>query len=158
MELGALICKPINPLCNQCPISNKCKSLHKRDFDITKIAKKNIDKYFLLKVYKKNQKYLANFKTCGDCNTKLVNASLIDIPIPEMTWKLLPKFEGRLYADMIIEIFNKKDIPYYVKTNWTSSAYGVQGIGISSDLVRIYVPELSHKEASEITLSIIGSK
>ena len=58
MELGALICKPINPLCNQCPISNKCKSLHKRDFDITKIAKKNIDKYFLLKVYKKNQKYL----------------------------------------------------------------------------------------------------
>jgi len=58
MELGALICKPINPLCNQCPISNKCKSLHKKDFDITKIAKKNIDKYFLLKVYKKNQKYL----------------------------------------------------------------------------------------------------
>ena len=58
MELGALICKPINPLCNQCPISNKCKSLHKKDFNITKIVKKNIDKYFLLKVYKKNQKYL----------------------------------------------------------------------------------------------------
>jgi A/G-specific adenine glycosylase len=58
MELGALICKPINPLCNQCPISNKCKSLHKKDFDLTKIAKKNIDKYFLLKVYKKNHKYL----------------------------------------------------------------------------------------------------
>ncbi len=58
MELGALICKPINPLCNQCPISNKCKSLHKKDFDLTKIAKKNIDKYFLLKVYKKNQRYL----------------------------------------------------------------------------------------------------
>ena len=105
-----------------------------------------------------HDEYLANFKTCGDCNTKLVNASLIDIPVPEMTWKLLPKFEGRLYADMIIEIFNKKDIPYYVKTNWTSSAYGVQGIGISSDLVRIYVPELSHKAASEITLSIIGTK
>ena len=58
MELGALICKPINPLCNLCPISNKCKSLHKKDFDLTKIAKKNIDKYFLLKVYKKNQRYL----------------------------------------------------------------------------------------------------
>jgi A/G-specific adenine glycosylase len=58
MELGAIICKPINPLCNQCPISNNCKSLHKKDFDLTKIAKKNIDKYFLLKVYKKNQRYL----------------------------------------------------------------------------------------------------
>ena len=58
MELGALICKPTNPLCNQCPISNKCKSLRKNDFDLTKSVKKNIDKYFLLKVYKKDQKYL----------------------------------------------------------------------------------------------------
>ena len=31
MELGALICKPTNPLCNQCPISKKCKSLQKKD-------------------------------------------------------------------------------------------------------------------------------
>ena len=58
MELGALICKPINPLCNQCPISRNCKSLQKKDFNLTKNIKKNIDKYFLLKVYKKDQKYL----------------------------------------------------------------------------------------------------
>ena len=58
MELGALICKPINPLCNQCPLSKKCKSLQKRDFDLVKNNKKMIDKYFLLKVYKKNQRYL----------------------------------------------------------------------------------------------------
>ena len=31
-----------------------------------------------------HDEYLANFKTCRDCNTKLVNASLIDIPIPEI--------------------------------------------------------------------------
>ena len=30
MELGALICKPTNPLCHQCPISKKCKSLKKK--------------------------------------------------------------------------------------------------------------------------------
>jgi len=58
MELGALICKPTNPLCNQCPVSKKCKSLQKRDFDITKNNKKNKDKYFILKVFKKNQRYL----------------------------------------------------------------------------------------------------
>ena len=33
MELGALICKPTNPLCHRCPISKKCKSLLKKDFD-----------------------------------------------------------------------------------------------------------------------------
>jgi len=58
MELGALICKPTNPLCYQCPISNRCKSFKKKDFDLTKDIKKNINKYFLLKVYKKNQRYL----------------------------------------------------------------------------------------------------
>ena len=58
MELGALICKPSKPLCNKCPISNKCKSFIKKDFILTKIKKNNKDKYFLLKVYKKNNKYL----------------------------------------------------------------------------------------------------
>jgi len=58
MELGALICKPTNPLCNQCPISNKCESLKNKDFKLKKNVKKNIDKYFLLKVYKKDQRYL----------------------------------------------------------------------------------------------------
>ena len=35
MELGALICKPISPLCYQCPISNKCESFKKKDFNLT---------------------------------------------------------------------------------------------------------------------------
>ena len=58
MELGALICKPSNPICDQCPISKNCKSYKNKDFALTKIIKKNKDKFFILKVYKKNQKYL----------------------------------------------------------------------------------------------------
>jgi len=58
MELGALICRPSNPICNECPIRTKCKSFRKNDFSLTKKIKKNKDKYFILKVYKKDQKYL----------------------------------------------------------------------------------------------------
>jgi A/G-specific adenine glycosylase len=58
MELGALICKPSNPACDQCPISKNCRSYKKRDFNLAKSVKKNKDKYFILKVYKKNQRYL----------------------------------------------------------------------------------------------------
>ena len=58
MELGAMICKPKNPECSGCPIPKKCKSYKKKDFDLAKITKKNKEKYFILKVYKKNQKYL----------------------------------------------------------------------------------------------------
>ena len=58
MELGALICKPKNPTCDQCPIRKNCKSYRMKDFILTKNVKKNRDKYFILKVYKKDQKYL----------------------------------------------------------------------------------------------------
>ncbi|MDA9752932.1 A/G-specific adenine glycosylase [Candidatus Pelagibacter sp.] len=58
MELGAMICKPKNPKCSECPISRGCKSHKKKDFGLVKVTKKNKDKYFILKVYKKNQKYL----------------------------------------------------------------------------------------------------
>ncbi|RPG98118.1 MAG: A/G-specific adenine glycosylase [Candidatus Pelagibacter sp. TMED106] len=58
MELGALICKPNNPLCTKCPISKNCKSFKKNDFSIKKNIKKNKNKYFILKIYKKNQRYL----------------------------------------------------------------------------------------------------
>ncbi|MDC1003058.1 A/G-specific adenine glycosylase [Candidatus Pelagibacter sp.] len=58
MELGALICRSNNPLCEKCPISKNCKSFAKQDFILNKIKKINKDKYFLLKVYKKNDKYL----------------------------------------------------------------------------------------------------
>ena len=58
MELGAMICKPKNPECSKCPIPKNCKSYKKKDFDLAKITKKNKEKYFILKVYKKNQKYL----------------------------------------------------------------------------------------------------
>ena len=58
MELGALICKPSNPRCDECPIKLNCKSFINKDFSLTKRIKKNKEKYFILKVYKKNQKYL----------------------------------------------------------------------------------------------------
>ena len=58
MELGALICKPSNPICVQCPIRKNCKSFKKKDFTLKKSIKKNKEKYFILKVYKKKQRYL----------------------------------------------------------------------------------------------------
>jgi len=58
MELGALICRPKNPLCRQCPLTKNCKSFKNNDFEIIKERKKKIDKFYLLKVYKKNNQFL----------------------------------------------------------------------------------------------------
>ena len=40
MELGALICRPKNPLCHQCPLTKNCISFKKKDFEINKRKKK----------------------------------------------------------------------------------------------------------------------
>ena len=58
MELGALVCKPKNPLCNQCPIIKNCKSFKNNDFKIIKQNQKKVDKFYLLKVYKKRNQFL----------------------------------------------------------------------------------------------------
>ena len=58
MELGALICRPKTPFCSQCPLTKNCKSFKNKDFEIIKERKKKIDKFYLLNVYKKNNKFL----------------------------------------------------------------------------------------------------
>ncbi len=58
MEIGALICKPINPLCFKCPILKNCKSYKKNDFEIKTKKKFNKIKYFEANIYQNQNKYL----------------------------------------------------------------------------------------------------
>ena len=59
MELGAVVCKPKDPKCDNCPITKYCGSFKYKDFKIKKKEKKNIIKYFESKVYiNKNKLFL----------------------------------------------------------------------------------------------------
>ena len=58
MEIGALICKPQNPLCYECPIKKNCAAYKKNDFDIKSKNKFNKVKYFEADIYKSKNKYL----------------------------------------------------------------------------------------------------
>ncbi len=58
MEIGALICKPTNPLCYECPISKSCIAYKKKDFDIKSKNKFNKIKYFETDIYKSKNRYL----------------------------------------------------------------------------------------------------
>ena len=58
MELGALICKPKNPLCNKCPLTKNCLSYKRKDFTIVVKNKKKIDKFFLVKIFRNGSKIL----------------------------------------------------------------------------------------------------
>ena len=58
MEIGALICKPTNPSCFECPISKNCKSYKKNDFEIKSKNKFTKIKYFEADIYQNQNKYL----------------------------------------------------------------------------------------------------
>ena len=58
MELGALVCRPKNPVCDQCPLKINCKSFKKNDFEIIKKRIKKIDKFYLIEIHKKNNQFL----------------------------------------------------------------------------------------------------
>ena len=58
MEIGALLCKPKNPHCSNCPINKNCLSFKKKDFEIKKKNKKIIDKFYLATLYKNDDQLL----------------------------------------------------------------------------------------------------
>jgi A/G-specific adenine glycosylase len=58
MELGALVCRPKNPVCDQCPLTINCKSFKKNDFEIIKKRIKKIDRFYLVEIHKKNNQFL----------------------------------------------------------------------------------------------------
>ena len=58
MEIGALVCKPDNPLCVKCPISSNCISFKKNDFTFKTKNKFSVTKYFEAKIYQNKNKYL----------------------------------------------------------------------------------------------------
>ena len=58
MEIGSLVCKPMNPICDYCPIKKNCISFKKKDFIIIKKSKVNKIKYFKVNIYHDKRKIL----------------------------------------------------------------------------------------------------
>ncbi len=58
MEIGALVCKPMLPLCGICPLTQNCKAYKSKDFLIKTKNKLNKIKYFEANVFSHKNKYL----------------------------------------------------------------------------------------------------
>ena len=102
--------------------------------------------------------YLDHIKECGDCQVSLVDACIIDLPVPEMTWASLPTFQGKVYADMAAELLDQNSIPYYLKMDWASSAFSIEAANLPGQVVRVFVPKEHLEKASELTSPIVGNE
>ena len=89
MELGALVCKPKNPLCAKCPIIKNCKSYKKQDFEIAVKSKKKIDKFFMVKIFIRGTKILLIKNTKFNFLKNLKIFPMEEIPKPKNLKKSL---------------------------------------------------------------------
>ncbi len=134
MELGALICKPKNPMCNQCPIIKSCKSFKNRDFNLTKNIKKNKNKYFVLKVYKKKERYLLIKNTKFNFLKNLSIFPMVELSNPKNFNKNLNFKMSNMNMNIKIEYSNdNKKFPY---------SYWVDGKKMSSYMLPSFTKKI----------------
>ncbi len=135
MEIGAMVCKPISPLCNKCPLSKKCTSFKKNDFEIKSKNKFNKVKYFEAKIYSNNHKYLLiknnkfNFlrnllifpmKEVKENQFKSSIGNKINIKLSNMNMKITlsrNNFNKKVKGDFMLDKnnFNKVILPSFTK-------------------------------------------
>ncbi|MDB4821385.1 A/G-specific adenine glycosylase, partial [Candidatus Pelagibacter sp.] len=108
MELGALICRPKNPSCYQCPLTKNCKSFKKKDFEIIKERKKKIDRFYLLEVYKKNNKFLLIKNNKFNFLKNLQIFPMKQIPKPDNSVNALNFKISNMNMNVIIKFSNLK--------------------------------------------------
>ena len=120
MELGAIICKPKNPLCIKCPIIKNCKSYKNDNFEIIKKNKKKVNKFYLLEVYKKNNKFLLIKNTRFNFLKNLKIFPMKEISKPNNLNEVLNFKMSNMNMNIIVK-FNriKKAIP---NSSWIDSS------------------------------------
>ena len=107
MEIGALLCKPKNPNCNRCPITQNCLSFKRRDFEIKKKNKKIINKFYIATLYQNHNqillikndkfKFLKNLlifpmKETTKSNTLLKSNKIINLKMSNMNMNIFVDF------------------------------------------------------------------
>ena len=138
MEIGALICKPANPLCNECPISKNCIAYKKNDFNIKTKNKFNKVKYFEADIFKSKNKYLLiknnkfNFLKnllifpMKEINQKKFKSSLnkrINIKMSNMDMKItINKKNKKTYLSNSF-LLDKDDIKNYTLPSFTKKIF-----------------------------------
>jgi len=138
MEIGALVCKPLIPLCYECPINKRCIAYKKKDFNIKSKNKFNKVKYFEANIYKNKNKYLLiknnkfNFLKnllifpMQEINKKKFKSSLnkrINIKMSNMDMKITINKKNKKTYLLNSFLLDKDDIKKYILPSFTKKIF-----------------------------------
>ena len=85
--------------------------------------------------------FIDSITICSDCNISLVENMALNEPLENINWVNVKEVPGKVFCEMMGEVLDSEGIPYFLKTDWSASAYNIASAGLSGSYVQLYVPE-----------------
>ena len=85
--------------------------------------------------------FIDSITICSDCNISLVENLALNEPLENINWVNVKEVPGKVFGEMMGEVLDSEGIPYFLKSDWSASAYNIASAGLSGSYVQLYVPE-----------------
>ncbi len=96
--------------------------------------------------------YLPEVEECPDCGARLVDElPEIRTQLQDVKWVALRPLPGVVYAKMVAEVLDQRNIPNYIQSLFGSGGLGmVTGSDFPGSSAKIYVPDDRFEEAAAV--------
>ncbi|HIB73834.1 MAG: hypothetical protein DSY36_01245 [Candidatus Neomarinimicrobiota bacterium] len=102
-----------------------------------------------------HDEFIDSITICSDCNITLVENIALNEPLENINWVKVKELPGKVFGEMMGEVLNSAEIPYFLKSDWSASAYNVAPTGLVGSYVQVYVPENFHDKANKLLTDLM---
>ncbi len=102
-----------------------------------------------------HDEFIDSITICSDCNITLVENIALNEPLENINWVKVKELPGKVFGEMMGEVLNSAEIPYFLKSDWSASAYNVAAAGLAGSYVQVYVPENFHDKANKLLTDLM---
>lgn len=123
MDLGATICKPVHPLCKDCPIKKDCQAYHHHQQDVLPVSIKKIKKQeisYITGIITYQDKFLLIQNPSGGLLENLYGFIQYDVESP---YSFVSSFQEKYYQDLIIQAHIKDIKHVFSHRTWFMHVY-----------------------------------
>ena len=102
-----------------------------------------------------HDEFIDSITICSECNITLVENIALNEPLENINWVKVKELPGKVFGEMMGEVLNSAEIPYFLKSDWSASAYNVAPTGLVGSYVQVYVPENFHDKANKLLTDLM---
>ena len=102
-----------------------------------------------------HDEFIDSITICSDCNITLVQNFPLNETLENINWVKVKELPGKVFGEMMGEVLNSAEIPYFLKSDWSASAYNVAPTGLVGSYVQVYVPENFHDKANKLLTDLM---